>query len=195
MEISVKKDDVLYSRIIGIVSVIVPVLVAVLLFFPQTGKLGDLDVSFLPHLIAVINSATVLCLLGALIAVKSQKIQWHRSLMMSAFALSAIFLVSYVIYHFQGGHTLFGDANHDGVLDNNELSAIGSLRLVYLILLLSHILLSIAVVPLVLFSFYFAWSNQIIRHKKWVKWSYPIWFYVATTGVIVYFMIRPYYVS
>lgn len=193
MEISVKKNDTLFSRIIGVVSVVVPVLVAVLLFFPQTGKLGDLDVSFLPHLIATINSGTVLCLIGAFIAVKSKNIQWHRTFMMSAFVLSAIFLISYVIYHFQGGHTLFGDMNHDGTLDSNELNAVGSLRIVYLILLLSHIVLSVAVVPLVLFSFYFAWSNQIARHKKWVKWSYPIWFYVATTGVIVYFMIRPYY--
>lgn len=195
MELSVRKDDRLFTRIIGVVSVVVPVLVAVLIFFPQTGKLGDFNVSFLPHLIAVINSATVICLIGAFVAIKSKSVAWHRTFMTSAFFLSAIFLVAYVVYHFQGGHTLFGDQNHDGILTDAEVQVVGSLRMIYLVLLLSHILLSIIIVPLVLFSFYFAWSKQIRRHKKLVKWSYPIWFYVATTGVVVYFMIRPYYPS
>lgn len=195
MEISINQNDTKFTRIIGIISVVVPVLVAVLLFFPQTGKLGDLDVSFLPHLIAIINSSTVFCLLMALYTIKTKNIAWHRTFMASAFVLSAIFLISYVTYHFQGGHTVFGDIDGDGTLSANELVKVGILRPVYLGLLLSHILLSIVVVPLVLFAFYFAWSNQISRHKKLVKWSYPIWLYVTTTGVIVYFMISPYYPS
>ncbi len=169
----------MYMLIIGVLSVAVPVLVAVLLFLPQTGKLGDLDVSFLPHLNAILNSATALCLLLGLYFIKQQQIIYHRTAMLSAIGLSSLFLISYVVYHYQAPHTKFGGE--------------GMIRPIYFTILITHILLAAIIVPLVLLSVYFAFSAQIERHKKIVKWTYPIWLYVAISGVVVYGMISPYY--
>lgn len=189
-----KKNDKLPLIIIGIVSVLIPIVVALLLFIPQTGKLGDLDVSFLPHLNAVINfSCAIVLILGAYFA-KKGKIELHKLMMYIAFTLGAIFLVSYVIYHFQGGHTVFGDANHDGILSDIEKSNVADTRIVYLVILLSHIVLSAIVVPFVLLALYYGVTNNLLKHRKIVKWTFPIWEYVAVTGVIVYLLIRPYYV-
>ncbi|NLR92335.1 MULTISPECIES: DUF420 domain-containing protein [Flammeovirga] len=188
-----KREDKLPLIIIGVVSVLIPIVVALLLFIPQTGKLGDLDVSFLPHLNAVINAASAFALLLGFIFVKRGNVELHRLMMYIAFALGSIFLVSYVIYHFQGGHTIFGDVNHDGVLSAEEAAAVATSRTVYIVLLLSHILLSAVVVPLVLIAIYFAITKQVTRHKKIVKWTYPIWQYVAVSGVLVYLMISPFY--
>lgn len=193
MSIAVEKNDRKYLTLIGILSVAIPVVVAVLLFIPQTGKLGDIDVTFLPHLNAILNSATALCLIAGFVAIKNQKPEVHKTFMMSAFVLSSIFLVSYVLFHFQGETTYFGDANGDKVVTEAEKLATGGSRTVYLIILLTHIVLATAVVPLVLLAIYFAFSKQLDRHKKMVKWTFPIWTYVAITGVIVYFMISPYY--
>jgi putative membrane protein len=173
--------------------VAIPVVVAILLFIPQTGKLGDFDVSVLPTLNAILNSATSVCLILAFLFIKQKNIKMHRNLMMTAFALSSVFLVSYVIYHFQAPSTRFGDINADGILDASELASVGSMRYVYLFILLTHIALAIIVVPLVLLAFYFALSKQIDRHKRMVKWTFPVWTYVAITGVVVYLMISPYY--
>ena len=189
----IQQDDKKYLPIIGVLSVAIPLVVAVLLFMPQTGKLGDLDVSFLPHLNAVLNSATALCLVGGLLAIKKREEGIHRTFMVSAVALSTIFLVSYVVYHFQGAHTLFGDIDRNGILSAEEAAKVSSVRTFYLFILLTHILLAIAVVPLVLLAIYFAFSQQRTRHIKIVKWAYPVWLYVAVTGVVVYFMISPYY--
>jgi putative membrane protein len=168
-----------YLGIIAALSVAIPVVVAILLFLPQTGKLGDLDVSFLPHLNAVLNSATALALILGLYFVKNGQIQYHRASMSSAVGLSSLFLVSYVIYHYQAPHTSFG--GH------------GFIRSVYFFILITHIILAAVVVPFVLLSIYFAISLQIDKHKKLVKWTFPIWLYVAISGVVVYWMIKPYY--
>lgn len=173
------KNNKLYLIIIGVLSVAIPIVVAVLFSIPQTGGLGDLDVSFLPKLNAVLNSSTAIALLLGYVFIKNNNIVYHRLSMFTAFALSSLFLVSYVVYHFQAEHTLFG--------------GIGIVKVVYLSLLLSHILLAICIVPLVLLTIYFAISNQIIKHKKIAKWTFPIWLYVAVTGVVVYLMISPYY--
>ncbi|OHX65355.1 DUF420 domain-containing protein [Flammeovirga pacifica] len=179
---------------IAVLSIAIPLVVAILLFIPQTGKLGDLDVSFLPHLNAVINGSCAITLFLGFYFIKKGNTELHRLMMLISFVLGAIFLVSYVIYHFQGGHTVFGDLNADGILSTTEKQEAGSLRVIYLILLLAHIVLSAAVVPLVLLSIYFAITNRLVLHKKIVKWAYPIWEFVAVSGVIVYFMISPYYV-
>ncbi len=193
MELNLKKNDRNMMTIIGILSVAIPLAVAFLLFIPQSGKLGDLDVRFLPHLNAVMNSATALCLIGGFIAIKAKNIVIHRTLMVSAFILSSIFLLSYVLYHFQGEQMLFGDVNYDKVVDETEKLAVAGTRSVYLFVLFTHIVLSTIVVPFVLLAVYFAFSKQIERHKKIVKWTFPIWLYVAVTGVVVYFMMTPYY--
>ena len=188
-----QKNDKKYLTIIGVLSVVIPVVVALLLAMPQTGKLGDLDVSFLPHLNATLNSATALCLVGGFIAIKNKNEGLHRTFMVSAVALSTIFLVSYVVYHFQGTHTIYGDVNHDGVLGDAEKAAVSTSRVIYLVILLTHIVLAVVVVPLVLLAVYFAVSDQRSRHRKIVKWTFPVWMYVAVTGVVVYFMISPFY--
>lgn len=193
MNIEITKNDSKYLPWIAVVSILIPVVVALLLMLPQTGKLGDVDVSFLPHLHAILNSATAVALLIGGYAIKLKKTAFHQTMMMMAFVLSSIFLVSYVIYHFQGTPTYFGDANYDKVLSEEERQAVGGLRTVYLWLLVSHILLATAVVPLVLLSLYFAFSKQFVRHRKIVKWTFPVWLYVAVSGVLVYWMISPYY--
>ena len=167
------------SIVIAVLSVVVPALVAVLLFIPQTGKLGDFDVSMLPHLNGSLNTFTSIALLLGLYYIKNGNIVNHRRSMMSAFVISTLFLVSYVLYHYQAPPTSFGGE--------------GLIKTVYYVLLISHIILAAIVVPFVLYSFYFALTNKIDKHKKIVKWTYPIWLYVAVTGVLVYLMIRPYY--
>jgi putative membrane protein len=189
----VPKQDKQYLAVIGVISVLIPVVVALLLFVPQTGKLGDIDVSILPHINALLNSATAACLIVAYFFIKNRNEELHRRLMMTAFVLSSLFLVSYVVYHFQAPSTKFGDINGDGILSETELAEVGIMRGIYLIILLTHILLAIVVVPFVLIAFYFALSKQINRHRKIVKFAFPIWLYVAITGVIVYLMISPYY--
>lgn len=193
------KKDALYLSIIGILSVVVPILVALLLFIPQTGKLGDLDVSFLPHLNAMLNTATALALVVGWIYIRNQSLPYerrtayHRTAMMTAFVLSSLFLVCYVIYHYQAPPTRFGDLDHNGVVEQAEKLAVGGIRYVYLFLLLTHIVLAAVVVPFVLLAIYFAFTRQYARHTRTTKYTLPIWLYVAVTGVIVYLMISPYY--
>lgn len=165
---------------IGILSVVVPLLVAVLLSLNNESKIDfGFNTRILPHINAVFNSLTSLCLIAGFFAIKNKNIKVHRGLMMTAFVLSSLFLVSYVLYHASVPSTKFGGE--------------GLIKGVYLFILLSHISLSIIVVPLVLWAIYFAWTGQIEKHKKMVKWTFPIWTYVAITGVTVYFMISPYY--
>lgn len=178
--VSSSSQDRLYRRIIAIVSVAIPVVVAVLFYLQRSGKnVTYASVDFLPHLNAFINSATFLALIAGLIAIRRKNIEWHRLWMMTAFVLSSIFLVSYVIYHTFGTHTPYGGE--------------GWLRTVYFFILITHIILSAVVVPLVLFALYFAYTKQYAKHRKIVKWAYPVWTYVAASGVAVYLMISPYY--
>ncbi|PSR56819.1 DUF420 domain-containing protein [Adhaeribacter arboris] len=176
-----KNNDRKYLVLIAILSVAVPLLVALLLFIPQTGKLGDVDVTFLPKLHALLNSLTAIALLTGYFFVKNKNIRGHRFTMVTAFTLSAFFLISYVTYHYQAAPTRYGGE--------------GTLKMIYYVILLTHIVLAAVIVPLVLLSVYFAVSNQINRHRKIARWTFPIWLYVAITGVVVYFMIAPYYPS
>jgi putative membrane protein len=188
------KNDTWYLILIGILSIAIPVVVALLFVAPQTGKLGGFNVAFLPHLNAVLNSATALALLAGFYFIKVKKNQrYHTTAMLTAFGLSSIFLVSYVIYHFQGAHTKFGDLDGNGVVSAMEVSAAGTMRYFYLFILLTHIAFATIVLPFILLAIYFGISKQIARHKKIVKYTFPIWLYVAITGVLVYLMISPYY--
>jgi putative membrane protein len=189
---AVKKEKT-YIRLIGVLSVVVPLLVAVLLFMPTKVNVGAEWVSFLPHLNAVINSATSLALVAGLVFIKQKNIAYHRMSMMTAFILGGIFLVSYVIYHSTSESTVFGDLNGNGVLEATESAAVGSARTIYLIVLISHIVLAAIVLPFVLMAMYYALTDKIKQHKKIVKLAFPIWLYVSVTGVIVYLMISPYY--
>ena len=166
------------NRVINVLAVVIPVAVAVMLGIRMKFDLGKWT-DVLPHLNAVINSLTAILLLMGLYFIKQKNVAAHRLTMLSAFGLGAVFLVSYILYHITHTSTHFGGQ--------------GWVVYIYFFLLISHIGLSIVVVWFVLRAVYFAVSGQIARHKATVKWAYPIWLYVSITGVIVYFMISPYY--
>ena len=188
------KNEKKYFWTIVVVSILIPIVVGILLYLPEEYRPKNLDVRSFPHINAVLNTLTSLCLVIGFIFIKSKNIKMHRVAMLTAFLLSSVFLVLYVIYHSSPYASVkFGDVNGDKVLDQAELATVGLIRYIYLFILLTHIALAAVVVPLVLFTIYFALSSQIDKHKRLVKWTFPIWLYVAVTGVIVYLMISPYY--
>jgi putative membrane protein len=150
-------------------------------------------VYFLPTLNAIINGTCSVLLLLSLYFIKRKDIKNHKRTNILTFILSSGFLVSYIIFHYFAPETKFGDTNHDGVLSAMEITNAGNLRLIYYVILISHIILAAGVLPLILFSFQKGLQMQIEKHRKLVRWSFPIWLYVTTTGVIVYLMISPYY--
>ncbi len=175
-----------------ILSVVVPVVIAFIIF--SEGKTGFGNwARVLPGLNAIFNTVTAIALLFGLIMIKRKNVQLHRLAMSIAFVLGALFLISYILYHSSVPSVIYGDLNQDGILDDMEQQKLGSMRDVYLTLLLSHIGLSIVVVPFVLSAFYYALSDKIESHKRIVKYTWPIWFYVSVSGVLVYLMISPYY--
>ena len=170
-----------YNKWIITLSVLIPVAVAVLFKI----KLKDLGFNvaplpILPPIYATINGVTAVLLVSAVIAIKKGKRQLHEKLMKTAIACSLVFLLLYIAYHMTTDSTKFGGE--------------GVLKYVYYFILLSHILLSIAVIPLVLITYVRALANKFDKHKKIAKITFPIWLYVAVTGVVVYLMISPYYV-
>jgi putative membrane protein len=142
---------------------------------------------------AIINSFIAVLLLLALIAVKSHKYVLHKRIMITALILSVVFLISYIAHHLLAGEAIYGDANHDGVLSDAERLAVGSSRTVYLIILLTHIFLAAIILPFILFTAYRALIAEYPRHKKLARLTWPLWFYVAVSGPVVYWMIHPYY--
>lgn len=162
-----------FRKLIIAVSIVIPIVVAILFGV----KIEGFDLTFLPKIYAGINGLTAIVLISALIAIKARKIQLHRGLIRFALLLSLMFLVLYVAYHMTSDSTPYG----------------GESRMLYFSLLISHIVLSVAVIPVVLFTYLFAWEGNFVRHKKWTKIAFPIWLYVAVSGVIVYVMIRPFY--
>lgn len=170
-----------YNKWIIILSIIIPLAVAALF----TVKLKDLGfnvepLTFLPPIYATINGITALVLLVAVWAIKNKKRQLHENLMKFAISLSVIFLVMYVAYHMTSDSAKFGGE--------------GAIRSIYFFILITHIALSIVVIPFVLITYVRAITNNIQRHKKIARITFPLWLYVAVTGVIVYLMISPYYV-
>lgn len=182
-----------YLTLIGILSVVVPLLVAVLLFSPTKFTVGSDWVYFLPHLNAVLNTATAIALVAGLIFIRNKKIKYHKTSMNVAFTLGCLFLVSYVIYHSSATSTVFGDLDKNGIVDADEAIVIGGMRSVYLTILISHIILAAIVVPFVLLAMYYGLTKKYASHRKVVRFGYPIWLYVSVTGVIVYLLISPYY--
>lgn len=147
----------------------------------------------LPALNAFLNGTCSVLLIFSLLAIKMKKVNIHKKLNLTAFALSALFLVSYVTAHYFIPDTKYGDIDHDGIMSAAEGAAVSGIKPVYLIILLTHIFLAVVVLPMVLLSFYYGLTNQITKHKKLTRFSYPIWLYVTVTGVVVYLMISPYY--
>lgn len=157
----------------------------------------EINPGFNPHIFAtvnaVINSIVSLLLIAALLAVKSKKFFLHKKLMLTAIILSLMFLLSYICHHLLSGDTKYGDLNHDGIVSAGERSIAGNMRYVYYFVLATHIPLAGIVLPFILFTAYRALTADFARHMKLARITWPIWFYVAVTGVVVYWMIRPYY--
>lgn len=176
-------NDKLTSRIVITVSVVVLVVVMVLqskvfTIFSDKSTIPDW-VFFLPKLNAIINGTCTVLLLISLYYIKKGSIAVHKRLNVTTFILSSLFLVSYIIFHATGIRTSYGGT--------------GTIKAVYYFILITHIILAAIVLPLVLFSFNSGLRLQVERHRKLVRWSYPIWLYVTVTGVLVYLMISPYY--
>lgn len=184
-----------YNKLIIAVSIIIPVAVAIL-FGVKLKDLGyDVEpLSFLPPIYATTNGVTAVLLVAAVVAIKNGKRKIHERLMKGAIALSIAFLVMYVAYHMTSVSAVFGDSNHNLILEDSERINIGSLRIVYLLILITHIILSIVIIPMVLITYVRALAQNFDSHKKISKITFPIWLYVAITGVVVYLMISPYYV-
>lgn len=183
-----------YKKTIVALSIILPLAVAAL-FGVNLRRMGfDIEpLNFLPPIYASINGATALVLILAVVAIKNGKRKQHEKLMKTAILFSVLFLLMYVAYHITSDTTYFGDANRDGVLSETEKAATGSARGIYFFILITHILLSIAIIPMVLFTYVKGISGNFESHRKWAKITFPVWLYVAVTGVVVYFMIAPYY--
>jgi putative membrane protein len=171
--------DKKFVPLIVIATIAIPLVVTLLAFAPKFSLLGNFDYHILPMLNAIINGTAFFVLIAAVIAIKNKKIPLHRALMTTAIVLSVIFLVSYILFHAATEPTPFGGT--------------GAVKGIYYFILITHILLSAAIVPLVLITYVRGLSAQFDRHRKIAKITFPLWLYVTSTGVIVYLMIAPYY--
>ena len=186
------KNDGKAKVLIWTVSVIVFVEVVIL----SKVKLV-LDLPFNVHVFAtinaVINSMVAVLLVAGLITAKSKNYATHKKIMLSAIVLSVLFLLSYICHHLLAGETKYGDLDHDGILTINETAMAGGTRIFYYILLLTHIPLAAIILPFILFTAYRALTGEYDKHRKLVRITWPVWFFVAVSGVVVYLMISPYY--
>ncbi|MBT1705244.1 DUF420 domain-containing protein [Chryseosolibacter indicus] len=165
-----------YSKWVITLSIAIPVVVAVLFGMP---KVEGYNFSFLPPIYATINGLTAVFLVAAVMAIKNGKRQLHERLIKVCITLSVLFLAMYVVYHLTSDSTPFGGE--------------GAIRYVYFFILISHILLSIVVIPFVLFTYVRGVIGNYEKHKALAKYTFPLWLYVAVTGVVVFLMISPYY--
>lgn len=175
-----KLSDKAFFRIAVVVTIVVTVLVIVLnrrWLNPPEDFPGF--IYHLPKLHALINGTTALLLLLSLRAIRARNVARHRAINFTAFALSALFLISYVVYHFFVPETTYGGE--------------GALRTIYYVILISHIITAALVLPFILIAFWHGTRNNIEKHRKVVRYAYPLWLYVAVTGVLVYLLISPYY--
>ncbi len=157
----------------------------------------DMDLPFDVHIFAtanaVINTLVTICLIAGLMAVKKRHYGLHKKIMLTAIALSVIFLISYIAHHLLAGETRFGDMNHDGLISDEEKLQAGSMRMIYYFLLITHIPLAAIILPFILYTAYRALTGEYQKHKKLTRFTWPLWFFVALSGVLIYLMISPYY--
>ncbi|MEO1857878.1 MAG: DUF420 domain-containing protein [Rubritalea sp.] len=152
-----------------------------------------INFGFLPPVHAMLNSVVAIALVVAVLAIKNKKVKLHTRAINVAMISSVLFLLCYVAYHFTTSETLFGDLNGDGVVDEQEKLEAGSARTVYFVFLISHIVLAGVSLPFILFTWINGVTNQFAKHKKLARWVFPVWLYVAVTGPICYFLLKPYY--
>lgn len=172
---TISKNDKKLKQAIWAVSIVIPIAVAILF----SVKIEGLDLGFLPPIYASLNALTAIGLIVAIVAIKRKNRKLHQRVIQVCLIFSILFLLLYVLYHMTSDTTPYGGE--------------GILKMIYFFLLISHILLSLVVIPIVLFAYLFAWQGDFVRHKKWTKFAFPLWLYVAVTGVLVYVMISPYY--
>jgi len=165
-----------YNKWIVILSIIIPVIIAVLF----TVKIPNAEpLTFLPPIYAGMNAVTALILIAAVVAIKKKDKKVHEYFMKSAILFSVLFLLLYIAYHMTSDATSYGGD--------------GTIKYIYYFILITHILLSIVVIPFVLITYVRAITNDFERHKKIARYTFPLWLYVAVSGVVVYIMISPYY--
>ena len=181
MEQKLNAVELKYRKWIIVLSIAIPIVVAILFKIKLKDFGFDVEpLSFLPPIYATINGVTAILLITAVIAIKNGKRKLHENLMKTAIACSVAFLGMYVAYHMTADSTKFGGE--------------GLIKYLYFFILFTHIILSIAIIPMVLITYVRALANRFDKHKKLARITFPIWLYVAITGVIVYLMISPYYV-
>lgn len=192
LQASLKKNDKKARLFIYSISVLVFLAVA-LLSKVKLNLHPGFDVHVFALANAVINSLVTLLLIAGLLAVKQKKYVLHKKIMLTAIVLSVFFLISYICHHLLASETKFGDIDHNGLLSEYEKLQIGNFRIVYYCILITHIPLAAIILPFILFTAYRALTGEYETHKKLVRITWPVWFYVAVTGVLVYIMISPYY--
>lgn len=189
---TINKNDKRARRLIYSLSVIVFAAVVLLGRYKLKVNLGfDVHVFALAN--AIINTLVSCLLVAGLIAAKQQCFMLHKKIMLTAIVLSVLFLLSYITHHLLAGETKFGDINHDGMLSEEEKLSAGSLRVIYYLILGTHIPLAAIILPFILFTAYRGLTGEYETHKKLVRITWPVWFYVAISGVIIYLWISPYY--
>lgn len=188
-------SDKFIIRFVAVVTIVVIALVVLLNRHLIPGPaVAPAFTPYLPMLNAVLNGTCTVLLLLSLYQIKQGNITLHKRLNIITFCLSALFLASYVLFHYlMRNEIVYGDINGDGHLSDAERASAGSLRTIYLSILTPHIILAAAVLPLILLSFHRGLQMQVEKHRKLVRWAFPIWLYVTASGVVVYLMIRPYY--
>jgi putative membrane protein len=164
-----------YKKLVIVLSIVIPLAVAVLFNIELKGY----DFSFLPPIYSIINTVVAILLVLAVISIKKGNKTRHRLFVRFAILGSVLFLVGYILYHATAGDTKYGG---EGIVKYN-----------YFFILITHIILSIAVIPMVMLTYLKGWANNIESHKKLAKYTFPLWLYVAVTGPVIYLMISPYY--
>jgi len=186
------KNDSRARWIIFSVSIIV--FIVVLILSRVEVKVSEtFDVHIFALANAIINSTVTILLIAALVAIKQDKYRLHRNIMLAAMILSLLFLLSYIAHHLLAGETRFGNIDRNDIVSEEEKTAAGNTRYVYYFLLLTHIPLAALILPLILFTAYRALTGEYDRHKKLARITWPLWLYVAISGVLVYLLISPYY--
>ena len=193
LKASFQRNDKKAQWFITVFSIVVFAAVVLLGNFKLQVQL-PFDVHLFAKINAVINSLIAILLVAALVSVKQKNYTLHRNLMVTALLLSILFLVSYIAHHLLAGEARFGDINHDGIVSSEEKLAVGGLRILYFIILSTHIFLAAVTLPIILFTAYHGLTAEYVMHKKLARYTWPLWFYVAVTGPIVYLMISPYYI-
>ncbi|RYZ98076.1 MAG: DUF420 domain-containing protein [Sphingobacteriaceae bacterium] len=187
-------SDKFIFRFVAAVSIFV-LLVVILLnrkVIPGPAELPSFTY-FLPKLNAILNGSCSVLLLISLYYIKKGNITMHKRVNVTAFCLSSLFLVSYILFHWLAPETKYADLDHNGETTKAEIAQVGPIVYVYYVILVTHIILAAGVLPLILLSFYRGLQMQVEKHRKLVRWTFPIWLYVTVTGVVVYLMISPYY--